>query len=381
MNRRSFLTRSGLGVLATAGTCLAFQGDNNKGDNQNWGNRVKEIPDGSASKGMITARCDEAIKKGLAYLNSRRDRDGSYGTGPYKGNVAIAALAGMAFMCGGNQPNRGLYGKAVLDTIRYILGKENAERKRGYEGFLHNPRIGQHGPMYGHGFATLFLAEVSGMVHEPKLRDELRMKLHLAVGLILRAQRISQDGAWRYNPDSRDADLSVTICQIMALRSAKNAGIDVPKSAVDRCTDYVKACQDRREGWFRYTKQGGGGGGQQAFARTAAGVCALNAAGIYLEQSDEVRLGLDFLKNNKPGPGLGRAADMHYFYGHYYAVQAMWTAGGNYWNDWFPMIRDELLNRQNADGSWQDAICNHYGTAMACIILQVPNNYLPILQK
>ena len=33
------------------------------------------------------------------------------------------------------------------------------------------------------------------------------------------------------------------------------------------------------------------------------------------------------------------------------------------------------------DGSWDDGICPHYSTAMACIILQVPNNYLPILQK
>jgi hypothetical protein len=72
---------------------------------------------------------------------------------------------------------------------------------------------------------------------------------------------------------------------------------------------------------------------------------------------------------------------MQYFYGHYYAAQAMWTAGGTYWSEWFPAIRDELLNRQNADGSWDDAIDTHYATAMACIILQIPNNYLPILQK
>jgi hypothetical protein len=75
--------------------------------------------------------------------------------------------------------------------------------------------------------------------------------------------------------------------------------------------------------------------------------------------------------------------DFHYFYGHYYAVQAMWTAGGSYWSEWFPWIRDELVNRQKAqtNGAWRDAICEHYGTAMACLILQIPNNYLPIFQK
>ena len=72
---------------------------------------------------------------------------------------------------------------------------------------------------------------------------------------------------------------------------------------------------------------------------------------------------------------------MHYFYGHYYAMQAMWAAGGDYWKEWYPAIRDELIGHQLPDGSWVDGICIHYATAMACIILQVPNNYLPILQR
>src|SRR5262249_58505456 len=87
------------------------------------------------------------------------------------------------------------------------------------------------------------------------------------------------------------------------------------------------------------------------------------------------------LMQNKPSGQFPRGHDMHYFYGHYYAAQAMWTAGGKYWQDWFPAIRDELVGRQRNDGSWQDLICTHYGTAMACIILPIPHNYLPILQK
>src|ERR687887_2775534 len=111
-------------------------------------------------------------------------------------------------------------------------------------------------------------------------------------------------------------------------------------------------------------KGGGGGGGPQGFARTAAGVSALYSAGIY--KAPEIDLGLRFLVRNKPHVGFGRP-DMHYFYGHYYAVQAMWTAGGAYWSEWYPSIRDELLGRQNqANGSWSDQICSHYGTAMAC---------------
>jgi hypothetical protein len=367
--RRQFLARSSLAALGTAGTCFAVRGDGPDG-----GDGRDALPDGSASRGMITPRTDQAIERGLAFLASRRRGDGSFGTNGYMGNVAVTSLAAMAFMAAGHQPNRGTYGRFVTDALRFVLSQENRDGRT--PGFFHNPQATPHGPMYGHGFATLFLAEVSGMVHDKALRREVTEKLHAAVRLILDSQ--NREGGWRYTPRSHDADLSVTICQIMALRAARNAGVTVPKAKVDKCVEYVKACQDRREGWFRYMKQGGGGGGYQGFARTAAGVVALYSAGIY--KGPEVEAGLRFLLQVKPGGGFGRP-DMHYFYGHYYAVQAMWTAGGQYWAEWYPAIREELLARQSPDGSWIDQICSHYGTAMACIILQVPNNYLPILQK
>jgi squalene cyclase len=60
----------------------------------------------------------------------------------------------------------------------------------------------------------------------------------------------------------------------------------------------------------------------------------------------------------------------------------MWHAGGEYWARWYPAIRDALLARQSDDGSWVDtSVCTEYGTAMATIILQMPNNYIPIFQR
>jgi hypothetical protein len=366
--RRQFLLRGGLGLLGAAGTAFAFPGDDPEGRDT--------LPDGSASKDMIDKRTDDAINRGLAFLAARQHPDGSFGTNGYTGNVAVTSLAALAFMAGGSQPNRGPFGKEVTNALKFVLGQENRDRL--HPGFLHNPAASPHGPMYGHGFATLFLAEVSGMVHDKALREEVTQKLHAAVRLILDSQNHNPEGGWRYMPGSRDADISVTICQIMALRAARNAGVAVPRSNVDRCVAYVKGCQDKQAGYFRYMRIGGGWGGPQSFARTAAGVVALYSAGVY--KGPEVEHGLTFLLKAKPMGQFGRP-DMHYFYGHYYAVQAMWTAGGKYWEEWYPAIRDELVNRQNADGSWVDQICTHYATAMACIILQIPNNYLPILQK
>src|SRR5215471_14598045 len=175
--RRQMLSRTGLALLGTAGTCFALPGDNRESDGP------EAVPDGSASRGMISPKTDEAIDRGLAYLNAHANREGFFGTGGYTGNVAVTSLAALAFMAAGNLPNRGPYGRVITNALKFILSQEN--RNGGHPGFLHNPNASPHGPMYGHGFATLFLAEASGMVHDKTLRDNLHKKLDLAVKLIL----------------------------------------------------------------------------------------------------------------------------------------------------------------------------------------------------
>jgi hypothetical protein len=321
---------------------------------------VEDDPERTAAE-MITAEAQKAIDAGLSFLADRQQTDGSFGAGGYSRDVAIAGLAGMAFMAGGSTPGRGPYGAETERCVRYIL--ENTQDT----GYINVAGSGSHGPMYGHGFATLFLAEAYGMSQ----RKELREKLSRAVQLIVTTQ--NKDGGWRYQPVRNDADLSVTICQIMALRAARNAGLHVPTATIDKCIEYVKKSQNV-DGGFMYMVAGG----QSAFPRSAAGVVALYSAGIY--EGVEVENGLAYVMDHIPR-GIGFNRESHYFYGHYYAVQAMWIKGGDHWRQWFPAIRDELIARQRTDGSWMDSICQEYGTAMASIILQIPNNYLPIFQR
>jgi squalene cyclase len=309
----------------------------------------------------MTTELHDAVRRGCVYLVSQQNTDGSFGRGRYGKHVGITALCAIALMSDGHLPGRGQYGEQVQQALEFVLNHSSDAGLLAAET--------SHGPMYGHGFATLFLGEIYGMNPQDKRVREALVK---AVELIVGTQ--NEEGGWRYNPVPYDADISVTICQIMALRSARNAGIKVPKETIDRAVEYVRMCQNP-DGGFRYMIQTGG----SAWPRTAAGVSSLFYAGIY--EDDSINRGLDFLIDNAL-PGRATVSQAHYYYGHYYAVQAMYLAGGEYWGRWWPAARDELMARQSESGGWTDHYAGGaYATAMSLIVLQMPKRYLPIFQK
>ncbi|NOX54253.1 MAG: terpene cyclase/mutase family protein [Planctomycetes bacterium] len=323
-----------------------------------------ERPAVPAGSKMFSPAARQAVAKGLAWLATHQHADGSFGSGArYRRNVAVASLCGMAFLSAGHTPGRGPYGRHVERTVAFIL---KACQPNGFI-LVHGSE--SHGPMYGHGFATLFLAEAYGMSR----REDLRSKLKKAVELIINTQ--NNEGGWRYAPEPRDADVSVTVCQMMALRAARNAGLYVPADTIDRSVAYVRGCQDA-DGGFRYQLKGKQ---ESQFPRSAAAIVGLYSAGIY--KGTDIERGLDYVMRFLPRPPR-RPFQPHYYYAHYYAVQAMWQAGGQYWSRWYPAIRDELLARQLPDGRWTDqTVCDEYGTAMACLVLLMPESYLPIFRK
>jgi hypothetical protein len=316
------------------------------------------------TKGEMGVKLHDAVARGFDYLKSQQNIDGSVGDrgrGRYGRHVGITALCALAWMSDGNLPGRGQYGEQVARALDFVLAHSTET------GLLAADT--SHGPMYGHGFAALFLGEIYGMNADDK---RVRDALVRAVDLIIGTQ--NDEGGWRYNPVPYDADISVTICQIMALRSARNAGIKVPKQTIDRAVKYVHNCQNP-DGGFKYMLQAGG----SAWPRTAGGVASLFYAGVY--EDDSISRGLDYLSRNAL-PGRRTAGQAHYYYGHYYAVQAMYLAGGRYWEQWWPAIRDELMAKQASNGGWLDHHAGGaYATAMSLIILQMPKRYMPIFQR
>src|SRR5580704_831443 len=138
----------------------------------------------------ITPAQQAAVEKGLAWLARQQARDGSYGGEGMGKNAAITALAGLAFMQAGNLPGRGKYGDNVSRCLKFIL--ESCQES----GLIAADQA--QGPMYGHGFATLFLGEIYGMTGD----DTVKEKLQKAVALIERCQSTQPGnaGGWRYQP-------------------------------------------------------------------------------------------------------------------------------------------------------------------------------------
>ncbi len=342
---------------------------------------------------VVTPEQRRAVEAGLAWLAAEQAPDGSwrakigyklnngYEYTTEKGHVGVTALACMAFLAGGHLPNRGEYGGVVERGLDFVLG---CAQDDGY--------VTAHGTrMYSHAFATLFLAEIYGMTH----RDDVRQKLQKAVDFIVRCQNL--EGGWRYEPFAPESDMSIVVCQVLALRAARNIGIRVPKSTVEKAAQYVvdsAIVADERSGGFRmgrfhnevgafrYQK---GTSSRASFPLTAAGVTALHGVGLYSDES--IEQGLQYLQRNLDtfNYQYGRPFGGHYFfwYGHYYAVQAMYTAGTHYWEPYFERLREELIAMQHPSGSFPNQVGpgDALGTAMAVLILEIPYRYLPIFQR
>jgi hypothetical protein len=314
----------------------------------------------------------EAVDRGLRWLAKSQYSSG--GIGPTC-QVAFTALAGIAFMANNSTPFRGPYAKNVRDALKFILRNTN---KIGYINEASGRGLGGSG-MHGHGYATWFLAELYGMCGDViDLGDEsVKEKLQKAVEIIHQSQ--DPNGGWTYDPQPYGHEGSVTVTQVQALRSARNAGLSVKKAIVDKGLDYMRK-STHSDGTIAYSLGSRGSGG--TYALTAAGMCVFSLYGAY--DAPEVKRGmaalLEFLTGKRGRNGH------HDYYAHLYAGQACFYAKAkdpNFWNKGYPTIRKELLEAQDKEtGSWgNDGYSGAFGTACACIVLQIPFRYLPMFQE
>lgn len=316
----------------------------------------------------ITPQAREAIEKGLKYLARTQGRDGAWRNDGLYGRypIAMTGLAGVALLMDGNTTTQGRYAPNVDRTTRYLLGSATGTGliTRGTE---------DSRPMYGHGFSMLFLGELFGMTEDVERQNEIKHVLTRGIELIGRAQ--SPLGGWIYTPNAQSDEGSVTITQVQALRSSRNAGLYVPKEVIDSAMNYLKISMNSDGGMAYRANQPG----PSRPAITAAAVCCWFNAGEY--DNPMAKRAMEFAKD-AISARQNVNVQGHWFYAHLYLAQALYLAGPEEWDNYFPSLRDQLLTLQDRDGSWKgDNVGTVYGTSVALIILQLPYNQLPIMQR
>ncbi len=345
-------------------------------------------------------RVDGSVNRALAWLAAQQQPDGSFQTLP-NGQPAVTCLCVLAFMAHGHGPSDGVYGARIERAIDYtvkcqkenglitLIGPDGPEITRDVEALIGKCAV------YNHGISSLTLAEVYGST---KSVDSARIEKVINRSLVatLTMQRWPKDkaadvGGWRYlnDYDETDSDLSVTGWQLKFLRSARNAGFNVPEQPIDDAVGFVRRCYSARFGGFQYASNGAD---SRSRGMAGAGILALGHAGFHNApeaiSSGNWLLAHDFSQYNQYLRFNPRFIHDRYHYGLFMSCQGMYQLGGKYWESFFPPVVETLLANQQSNGSWPPE--NHeydaqfgsaYTTALALLTLGAPNQLLPIYQR
>lgn len=346
---------------------------------------------GKAASPAAADKVDVACARAVQFLVAQQDLATGAINDPDKRhayNNPMTALSLMALASVGHQPaDASREGECMKRAINFLVRPpERGTESDIYPGYLGG---GDASRMYGHGITTLALTEMLGMGVNKEQDRLIREKCQRALDLTLRSQRARKSdfrfvGGWRYTPDSPDSDLSVTVWHLMALRSAKNAGLAVPKESIDLAVTYLRRSYDSpRDASGRVTNLRSAcsytPGQSPQFAMAAAGLLAMQVCGQY--DIPEVIGSANWLGEIRPGFG-----DRWFFYGLYYYAQGMQKRGGESAELARRTTESLLLPHQQSDGSWlaedgQERGCGRvYCTALGVLSLSVKFHYLPIYQ-
>ena len=307
----------------------------------------------------------------LRYLANTQLEDGSW-QGSRNG-AGITGICVMALMASGEDPDYGPYATHIRKAIRSIIAKQDP--KTGYMG------TSGHASMYQHGFAMLALSEAYGAVSEDLLwkdstvpinrKRTLSEALELAVRCALTAQEKNPWGGWRYSPQARDADTTVSGTVLMGILGARNAGIEVPNEAINKALNYFQTCTTRG-GSVSYTASGSHGDG---ITRSAIG--ALVYAIGKRKDTPEYKATAEFIKR-RTNYNVGNS---YMFYTLYYMAQALFQSDLEAWQSWNQRIIQTLQKMQQADGSFNSSYGKAYATGMAVLTLALNYRLLPIYER
>lgn len=312
--------------------------------------------------------------QGIRHLLATQDASGSWKDdhpGP-----GVTGMAMMVLLASGEDPNFGPYAPAIRRALTNMIDAQDQST-----GFLGGDQ--GHASMYQHGFAMLALAEAYGAVDDRSLgasnrgRRSVGRSLELAVRCAVTSAKSNPFGAWRYGPDAKDADTSVSGAVLMGLLAARNAGIEVPDETIDRVIRYFVSMTGPN-GQLGYSGSAGGG----SDAVTSIGVLVFSIA----RRTDlpQFKKAAAYLVSRSRGASGG--VDGHPGYTDYYRAQALFQADVEAWSDWNSGFVRQFKTMQARDGSISAARFGAMGqgtvaTALYLLALAVNFKFLPVYER
>jgi hypothetical protein len=341
--------------------------------------------------GGADPRIENAVLNALRYFKKTQQPNGSWAAGEH--TIGVTALATLAFLGRGETPDSEEFGSTVDRSLRFLVNSVGPDGRLVSGGRTATGREGYQMPL-----VTLALSEAFVMTKATVLQPPLNKLVQQIVAAQNVRKDANQEGGWRYTLSSTDSDLSVTGWMVMALKSARDAGVKIPPQTFTKAEKYVIACfKDNREikdapSGFSYQV-----GGQPTPSMTAVGVLCLQFLGA--SRDSRVTLGLDYLNKSTVMDWKEGRPNTFALYAWYYATQSFFHAQNQYrdaWPRWNRQMINTLPTAQKPDGSWAypDMVTEEpghsgakapnessfYATALCTLMLETYYRYLPIYQ-
>lgn len=308
----------------------------------------------------------EIYNKGLQYLVKTQSQEGGWVGG--QSGPGVTGLGLMVFLASGEDPNFGQYSGNVRRAVRSLITEQ--DRNTGYLG----------NSMYHHGFGMLGLAEAYGAVDDRRVWPDgkkgrtIGQALELAVRAALTSQKNNPLGAWRYSPNDTQADTSVSGAVLVGLLAARNAGIEVPDTAIDKAISYYTK-MTAPSGQVAYS--GGIGGFDESLARIS--IAALVYSVAKRKDLTQFKSTLGYLVNKVEFTGSSGFGWVNYQ--RYYQAQALFQGDVDAWERWNKLLIRQLKTSQQADGSFPGQHGASISTSMSLLSLALNYRLLPIYER
>ena len=357
-----------------------------------------------------TEGSEQAVERGLDFLARHQFADGHWslhafpaGGGPgyadavpgqMQADTAATGLSLLAFLGAGYTHMDNQHREVVRKGIDWLVAKQQPNGQL----FALATDADRPARSYGHAIGAIALCEAYGMTGDRKLRAPAAM----AIAWILDAQH-PERGGWRYTQadDSpvwnKESDTSVSGWMLMAMKSARMAGLDVPAQAMQKVEYWLNMAQADRGARYMYNPYAGSSPEQRKgrmpnLAMTAEGLLMRLYLGWDRNHIAMIR-GADYLKQNLPQIGA-RDQSLRDAYYWYYATQVMVLMQGDHWTTWNDRLRPMLVQSQIAEGplagswnperpvpdQWSSSGGQLYVTTLNLLMLEVYYRYLPLFK-